>query len=186
MPIFAETLARLKAEFPELRVVVATVPTVAAEVTEAAARWPVPAIVLRDRVEKYDAFAAADAALAASGTVALELALASTPMVIAYKVNFVTAALLRLFLMRVRFANLINLMLDRALIPELLQFRCRPDRLAEAVGRLLRDPAAGAAQIAATAPVLRQLGRDGPAPSTRAARTILGVIAGATRWADLS
>jgi len=186
MPIFAETLVRLKAEFPELRVVVATVPTVAAEVTEAAARWPVPAIVLRDRVEKYDAFAAADAALAASGTVALELALAGTPMVIAYKVNFVTAALLRLFLMRVRFANLINLMLDRALIPELLQFRCRPDRLAEAVGRLLRDPATGAAQIAAAAPVLRKLGREGPAPSTRAARTVLGVIAGATRRADPS
>ncbi len=186
MPIFAETLARLKVEFPELRAVVATVPTVAAEVGEAAARWPVPTIVLRDRAEKYDAFAAAGAALAASGTVALELALAGTPMVIAYKINLVTAALLRLFLMRVRFANLINLMLDRALIPELLQFSCRPDRLAEAVGGLLRDPAEGAAQIAGCAPVLRQLGREGPAPSTRAARTVLGVIAGGTKPARLS
>ena len=186
MPIFAETLMRLKSEFPALRAVVATVPTVAAAVSKAAARWPVPAIVLRDRVEKYDAFAAADAALAASGTVALELALAGTAMVIAYRINLVTAGLLRLFLMRVRFANLINLMLDHALIPELLQFDCRPDRLAAAVGQLLRDPAARAAQIAGAAPVLRQLGLEGPAPSTRAARTILGVIAGKTNPAPLS
>ena len=186
MPVFADTLARLKVAFPELRAVVATVPTVAAEVSEAAARWTVPAIVLLDRAEKYDAFAAADAALAASGTVALELALAQTPMVIAYKMNVVTATLLRLFLMRVRFANLINLMLDRALIPELLQFNCRADRLAEAVARLLRDPAARAAQIAGAAPVLRQLGLEGPAPSTRAARTVLRVIAEKTRPAHLS
>jgi lipid-A-disaccharide synthase len=187
LPVFAETLERLKAEFPDLRVVVATVGTVADRVTAAAASWPVPAVVLRGRGEKYDAFAAANAALAASGTISLELALARCPMVIAYKVSPVTAWLLRhVFRINVRYATIVNIMLDRELIPELLQENCRPDLLAGIAGRLLRDPAARRAQTEGAAPALQALGLDGPAPSTRAARVVLAVISSKTRTAPIS
>lgn len=177
LPVFAETLHHLKKEFPALHVVIATVETVAENVAQAAARWPVPAVVVRGLAEKYDAFAAADAALAASGTVSLELALAKCPMVIAYKVSPVTAFLLRHFLARIRFASLINLVMDRAVVPEMLQERCRPVLLAEHIGRLLRDPEARRRQLDGCAAALARLRSEGPAPSIRAARTVLGIIA---------
>jgi lipid-A-disaccharide synthase len=187
LPIFEATLERLRAAFPGLHVVVPTVGTVAADVAAAAARWPLPAVVIRGVAEKYDAFAAADAALAASGTISLELALAHCPMVIAYKVNAITAWIVRHFMIRVRFVTVVNLLFDRAIVPELLQERCRPELLAETVAALLRDPAARAAQIEGSAAALRELGQgSGPPPSARAARAILGIIAGKTSAPTLS
>jgi lipid-A-disaccharide synthase len=177
MPVFAETLRRLKREFPGLRAVIATVAGVADQVAEAAAHWPLPVILLRGPEEKYDAFAAADAALAASGTISLELAIARTPMVVAYRVNPLTGFFARPFLARIRFASLVNLLLGREAIPEFLLGRCRPSLLAPAIARLLRDPAARRAQSEGAAEALSGLGLDGPPPSMRAARTILRVIA---------
>lgn len=186
LPVFARTLQHLKDEFPALRVVVATIGTVAEKVMDAAAGWPAPTVVIRGVAEKYDAFAAADVALAASGTISLELALARCPMVIAYKVNPITAFLLRHFLVHIRFASLINLVMDRAIIPEMLQERCRPDLLAKQVGRLLRDPEARRAQLDGCAAALAKLRSEGPAPSVRAARTVLSVIAKKTNRAPVS
>ena len=82
LPVFGETLAILKRSWPGLQVLVPTVPAVAEPVKTAAAGWNVPAVVISGTTEKYDAFAAANAALAASGTVSLELALAGLPAVI--------------------------------------------------------------------------------------------------------
>ncbi len=177
MPVFAETLRLLKRDFPDLRVAVPTVATVADQVARAAAGWPVPAVVVRGQDEKYDALAAADAALAASGTISLELAIARTPMVIAYRVNPLTAFFGRPILARFRYACLINLMLGRELVPEFLLGKCRPSLLAPAVAHLLRDPDARRAQLEGAAEVLQRLGLDGPPPSTRAARTVLKAIA---------
>ncbi len=176
LPVFAETLARLKAGRPELTVVVPTVETVADEVTAATAGWPVPAIVVTGDADKYDAFAAADAALAASGTVALELALARVPTVIAYRLNPISGWLARR-LIRVRFVNLVNLVLDRQAVPEFLQNDCRSDRLAAALERLLDDDHARAEQIDAMIEALNKLGFGGPSPSIRAARVVRNVIA---------
>src|SRR6185312_121604 len=105
---FAETLAVLALRYPGLTAVVPTTDTVVEMVTAAAKDWPVPAIVLRGPREKYDAFAASNAALAASGTVALELALAGLPAVIAYRLNPLTQALLRR-IVKVRYAHLLNI-----------------------------------------------------------------------------
>ncbi|HYB09429.1 MAG TPA: lipid-A-disaccharide synthase [Alphaproteobacteria bacterium] len=186
LPRFAETVERLTTEWPNLHVVIATVDTVAESVASRTASWPMPVVIVRSANEKYDAFAAANAALAASGTVSLELALARCPMVIAYRINFITAAILRVFLMRVRYATLVNVMLNRPVIPEFLQFACRPERLTEAVGKLLRDPEARRAQIDAVRPALHALGMDGSPPSTRAARTVLRVIAEKTKQPSMA
>ena len=144
-------------------------------VAASAATWALPALVVEGEREKFDAFAAGTAALAASGTVALELALARLPTVICYRLNPLTVALYRRF-MRVRYANLVNLMLDRMSAPELLQEDCRPDLLHRELARLLDDPAARAAQIADVAAVSAWLGEGEVPPSRRAAQAVLDCV----------
>lgn len=175
LPVFADVLVRLKARFPGLRIVVPTVGTVAAEVGRAAEAWPLPAVVVRDAAEKYDAFAAGTVALAASGTVLLELGLARLSTVVAYRVHPVTAAVVRR-LLRVRYAALANIILDREAVPEFIQERCRPELLADAVGMLLADPVARARQVSEVSLALACLGGDDQPPSQRAARTVLEAI----------
>lgn len=176
LPVLSEALPRLSAGRPGMRVVVPTVETVAAPVTDAARDWPGDPVVIVGPEERYDAFAAANAAIAASGTVALELAMAGTPAVIAYRMNPLTGMVARR-LVRVRYANLINILLDREVVPELLLGNCRPDRLAEAAGRLLDDPQAANTQIAAAGAALDMLGRNGEPPSQRAAEQVLAAVA---------
>ncbi|MCH7888374.1 MAG: lipid-A-disaccharide synthase [Proteobacteria bacterium] len=180
LPVFGETLGLLAARFPGLRAVAPTVETVAAEVAAAAARWPVDTLVVTGRHEKHDAFAASTVALAASGTVALELAIAGLPAVITYKANPLTVWAARR-MMRVPYVSLVNLILDRPVAPELLQERCRPDLLADAVGALLADRRARAEQSAEARRAAELLGMGGTPPSRRAAEVVLDVIAGAAR-----
>lgn len=175
LPVFAATVARLAAARPELRLVVATVPAVAEAVRRAVAGWPAPPLVVAGEREKYDAFAAADAALAASGTVALELAMAATPAVIAYRMSALTSWLAKR-LIRVKFVNIVNLVLERPAVPEFLLDRCTPENLAPALERLLDDAEARAAQKAAAGQALDLLGRGGPPPSERAAEVVLETI----------
>lgn len=176
LPIFRATMERLLPARPDLVAVVPTVATVRDRVAAAIADWPLPAILVEGEAAKHDAFAAAEVALAASGTVALELALARLPAVIAYRLNPVTVALYRR-LVRVKYVNLVNLMLDRMLVPELLQEDCRPDRLSVELGRLLDDPAARQTQLDGVAEVAGWLGQGDTPPSERAARVVLDVIA---------
>lgn len=175
LPVFREALEQVAATRPGLVAVVPTVATVAGTVRADVAGWPLPTLVVEGDAAKYDAFAAAEAAVAASGTVALELALSGLPAVIAYRVNPVTAALVRR-LIRVKYVNLVNLMHDRMLVPELLQQDCRPATLAAALARLLDDPDARQEQIHGVADVAAWLGRGGPPPSERAARVILDAV----------
>ena len=172
LPIFGETIAMIAGRFPDLHVVLPTVSTVAEPVKAAAAAWTVPTTVVMGEADKFAAFAAADVALAASGTVALELAVAGLPSVIAYKVTALTAWIVR-HMIRVRYASLPNLILDKPLLPEFIQEDCTPQLLAAAVEELLLDEDARRAQIEGGAEVARQLGRGGPPPSEQAAKVVL-------------
>ena len=171
LPDFRATLARLAPTHPGLVAVVPAVAHLAGRVRKAVADWPVRTIVVEGDAEKYGAFAAAEVALAASGTVALELALARLPAVIAYRLNSLSVALYR-HLIKTKFANLVNIMHDRMVVPELLQENCTPTKLAAALAALLDDPAARAAQVAALTAVDDWLGAGGPPPSARAAEAV--------------
>ncbi|MDE2229346.1 MAG: lipid-A-disaccharide synthase [Alphaproteobacteria bacterium] len=171
LPILGATLALLAKRFPDLMVVVAATANVEARVKEAVAAWDVDTVVV-GAAEKYDAFAASDAALAASGTVALELTVARVPTVVTYRVNPLTHALLRR-IVKVRYANLVNLILDRPAVPELLQADATPEKLAAAIERLLEDQAARAAQISAGQEALQALGYGQVSPGLRAADEVL-------------
>jgi lipid-A-disaccharide synthase len=182
LPIFGAALAQLHSRIGRFRVAVPTVATVAARVGDGIRAWPgIPILVQRPQ-DKYDAFAASRVALAASGSVALELALARLPMVVGYRLSRLTEALLARVL-KVRQVNLVNLLLGEPLVCELLGPRCTPDRLAAALGTLLCDERVRAKHRRGYDEAVRRLDSDGVPPSLRAADQILEVVARRRRGA---
>jgi lipid-A-disaccharide synthase len=174
LPAFKETARSLARTIPGLVSVMPTIGHVAPLVRSAAADWPSPVHVVEGDDEKFASFDAADAALAASGTVTSELALAGTPMVAAYRLGWLTYALARPFV-NVRHITLINLVLGRAAVPELIQSACTPEGLARVVTPLLADTDIRRRQIADLAEAARAFGLGQEAPSLRAARVALNL-----------
>ena len=168
---FRQTVERLRQERPALRTMIPVAPGMDDEVREAARGWPGGAIFI-DADERLDAFAAADAALAASGTVTTELAIKKTPMVVGYKVGWFTAWWVRRVI-TVDHVSLINIAAGKEVIPELLQEDCSPEKLAAALGPLLEDSNARYAQLAAIDQELQKFGVGGADAADQAARTIL-------------
>jgi len=177
LPIFRDAATRLLAGHPGLSVAIPTVPGLARMISAETDSWPVPVSVVEGGVtERLAVMAAAEAALATSGTVALELAAVATPHVIAYRANALTAAVVRR-MVRIDTASPVNLVAGRHVTPELLQEHCTPQALADALERLLGDVDAIATQKAAMNDVMTALGRGGPPPSMRAADAVLELIA---------
>ena len=174
--VFGETVALLAERVPGLHVVVPAFASVETEVATAAAGWQAPITVVNGRDEKYDAFAASDAALAVSGTVALELAIAGVPMAIAYRGNPLTIWLAKR-LASLSYICLVNLILDRPVVPEFIQQNCRAGTLADALARLLTDDTASGEQRTQARRAAELIGLGGPAPSDRAAKIVLDIIA---------
>ena len=181
MPVFGAALTQVLARHPEARIVVPAAPAVAGLVVARSADWPKGTVILDPRgmdtadfaAEKRAAFGAADLALAASGTVSLELAATDTPMVIAYTMSWLSRKLIGA-LLRVDTVTLVNLVTDSRTIPEFLGENCRPGPIADALGRLMEDERARLDQLDAMALAMRKLGRGGEAPWLRAARSVLG------------
>jgi lipid-A-disaccharide synthase len=176
LPVFGAALGRLEQRIGPFRVALPTVATVAQTAAEAVRTWPGAPIVVRRPQDKYDAFAASRAALAASGSVALELAMARLPMVVGYRLNPLTEALLDRVL-RVRQVNLVNLLLERPLVRELLRTECTPERIAAEVALLVRDERVRAAHLAGYDQAMRRLEAGGRSPSLRAADQVLAIVA---------
>jgi len=172
-PVIGGVLALLKARHPDLRVVLPTVRGVAGLVRDLTAAWPVQPCIVTDAVQKRAAFGVADVALAASGTVSLELAAAGVPMVIAYDMHPLTMWLMQRMAL-VDTVTLVNLVSDTRVVPEFLGSRCRPELIAPAVLTLLDGGTAP--QRAAMAVTMQRLGQAGEAPGLRAARSILAVL----------
>jgi lipid-A-disaccharide synthase len=175
LPIFRDTIARVHTQIPNVTCILPAVSHLAPLVRKLAQGWSVPLHIVETEADKFAAFGAADAALAASGTVTTELALAGTPMVVAYRVGWVTAMLVRPFI-HVRYVTLINLLLERQAVPEFIQSRCRARLLAPSLLRLLQDKEARELQEQDLAEAVHLLGRDEEAPSLRAARALLEFV----------
>jgi lipid-A-disaccharide synthase len=175
-PVFRQAVTLLAARVPGLVTILPAVAHVADKVRAGAADWPTPLHIVEGEDDKFAAFDAADVALAASGTVTAELALAKTPMVVAYKVGGLTYALVK-GLMKTRFITLVNIILDRAAVPEFVQDAATPEILADRVAELFADRRAYAAQTEALEEFGRRLGVGKESPSQRAARVLLEFIA---------
>jgi lipid-A-disaccharide synthase len=172
-PIFRDAVAMLAARTPGLRIIVPTLSHLAPLVR--AVTWPVTPIITRDDAEKFAGYAASNAALFASGTVALELAMAHLPAVTVYRLNPLTYEIVRR-MVKIDYVNLVNLLLGREAVPEFVRNDGTPARLAAAVTKLFDDRVARAAQIAAYDEALDMLGRGDEAPSRRAAKQILAMM----------
>lgn len=178
-PRFGAALRQVLPQHPGARLVVPSVAAQAERMRALIAGWPGAPILLdgaqSSPAEKRAAFRAADAALAASGTVSLELAAAEVPMLIAYDFNPLTRALMKR-LARVDTVTLVNLVSQTRAIPECILNDCQPERIAPALQQVLGDPAHRAAQRAAMALTMERLGRGGEAPGLRAARSVLSFL----------
>lgn len=176
MPVFEEAVKRLKAARPDLHVVIPAAGTVLESVKARVAGWPFRAHVIEDEQLKDDAFVAGTVALACSGTVTTELALAGTPMVVAYRIGAASYAILKL-IFKSPWVTMFNIAARDFVAPEFLQAECTADRLAAAVAERLDDPALRARQKAAQNAALALMGKGGPDPSEKAADTVLTFLA---------
>jgi lipid-A-disaccharide synthase len=178
LPVFLETLRRLQAGRAPFTVAVPVPDYLAAKVRAEMRGSGLDAKMLSGDAEKFDAFAAAELALAKSGTVTLELALSAVPGVIAYKINPISYLIAKRLQVG-RYAGLPNVILDRPSMPELLQYDCTPERLVPELARLLDDPAARAAQLAGGSEIRRLLSPKIGSPSEAAADAVIRVITAA-------
>ncbi|MGE5152032.1 MAG: lipid-A-disaccharide synthase, partial [Rhodospirillaceae bacterium] len=175
MPAFEAAVTLLKAERPGLHVVIPAAPTVADAVKARVAGWPHRAHVLKGEADKLDAMKAATVALACSGTVTTELALAGVPMVVGYRLGAITAFIARR-LIRTPYITLFNIAAQAFVAPELVQEDCTGPKLAAELAKRLDNPVLRAVQIAAQDAALDRMGRGGPDPSEAAAEAVLGVL----------
>jgi lipid-A-disaccharide synthase len=177
LPVLEQAVTLIWRQVSQLRLVLPALAGTAPLVKRRVARWPLPVLVLEDRTERFDAYAASWLAIAASGTVSLEVALAGLPAITIYRTGPLAAWLAR-HLTRVPHVNIVNLILGRPAVPELLQEDCRPDRMAAAAVRLIGDEALRRDQQAALAEAADRLrGSDERPPSQRAAARILELLA---------
>ncbi|WP_405041315.1 lipid-A-disaccharide synthase [Phenylobacterium sp.] len=176
LPAFEDAVRLLKDDRPTLHVVVPAAPTVAELVRARVAGWPYRVHVLEGEAAKLDAMKAATVALACSGTVTTEVALAGAPMVVAYRVGAVTYAILRR-LIRTPWVTLLNIAARDFVAPEFIQGECAGPKLAQAVGQRLDDAELRARQVLAQYAALDKMGRGGPDPSDAAADAVLRVLA---------
>lgn len=172
---FGKAVDAAIAQTPDLRVVVPAAAPVAELVRDAIKGWAGDPLVIDDPASDPDkslkraVFRAADAALAASGTVSLELAASGTPMVIAYDMNWLSRILISRMLL-VDTVTLVNLVSDTRVVPEFLGADCQPEAIAAAIGEVLDNPQA---QQEAMALTMKRLGKDGEAPGLRAAKAVI-------------
>ncbi len=181
MQPFGEALSRLSHRGRDFEVIIPLVPTLRALIERRLRTWPKQPHLVEDEEDKFRAFKLATVALAASGTVTLELALAGTPMVVAYKVDPVIAPVLRR-LIKAPSVVLPNLVLGEKAFPEFHQEDCTGGKLANALAPLLEESSERTRQLSALARIPAALQVPGFAPSEAAARIVLDYADNGRGW----
>ena len=176
LPIFARAITLLSEPYPNLAIVVPVPKHLLEVVKPYFVGCPFRAVVSANPEDKADGIAAANVAIVKSGTVSLEVAKARIPMVVAYRVSAVSAFIFRR-LRLIKLVTLVNILLKREVIPELLQDDCTPILLATAAANLLGSPAHAQAQRDAAEQAFAMLAPGQSTPSDLAARTILEHLA---------
>jgi lipid-A-disaccharide synthase len=175
--ICGAAIERVRARVGPIELVIPTVPHVVAQLRQAVAGWAVTPRIVVEPAEKWAAFRNARAALAASGTVTLELALAGVPMVAAYRLHAVEAAIARLIRIQSRLPSVIlaNLVAGENIVPELLQEDCTADKLAGALVPILTDTPERRRQIEGFRRLDEIMAIGAAAPSAKAATIVLDI-----------
>jgi lipid-A-disaccharide synthase len=175
MAIFAKALGRLQVQGTAFELILPTMPHLQEAVAAALKDWPLQPKVVLGEQDKRAAFRIAHAALAKSGTVTLELALAGVPMVAAYRAGAIEAWILRRAI-RVNSVILANLVLGENVVPEFLQADCTPEKLSHALGEVLADSPLRRRQVEAFAKLDQIMSTGDQSPSARAADVVLATL----------
>jgi lipid-A-disaccharide synthase len=170
--VFGAAMAAVRDRVGAVEIVLPTVPHVADEVRQRTRDWPVQPRIVIDPAEKWAAFRQARAALAASGTVTLELALAGVPTILAYRVALFEEVVLRM-LLTTDTVGLANLILGEKVMPELLQREATAPKLADALVPLIGDTPERRRQCGALARLDAIMELGVAVPSARAAAVVL-------------
>jgi lipid-A-disaccharide synthase len=181
MQPFGEALEKLHSHGLDFEVVLPVLPSVRALVEQHLPAWPLRPHLVEGEDDKFRAFKLATAALAASGTVTLELALAGTPTVVAYKVGRLIGPVVRRMI-KARSVVLPNLVLRESVFPEFIQQDCTPSKLADALRPLLEESPERASQLAALARIPAALQVEGLTPSEAAAAIVLDYAENGRGW----
>ncbi len=175
LAVFGAALGNLRDQGVRFELMLPTMPHLVDTVREGIAGWPVAPTIVMGEAERRAAFRSARAALAKSGTVTLELAIAGVPMVTAYKVGELEAFILRRAI-KVQSVILANLVIGQEVIPEFLQENCTPENLGRALGAILGDTPERRRQVEAfeTIDAIMSTGKE--PPSVRAADIVLATM----------
>ena len=174
-PVFEEAVAILKKDRPELPVAVVVADTVAEQVKGVVAGWPFRTHLIEGEGPKRDAMKGSTVALACSGTVTTELALAGCPMVVSYKVDPLTYEL-AIRVVTTKLYTLFNIAAGEAIAPEIIQKEATGPNLAKAVAERLDDPELRRVQVEKQFAALDKMGRGMPDPAETAADAVLRVL----------
>lgn len=175
-PSFRAAIETLRVNIPNLQVAIQVPEVLLPRMQAETKNWSVAPLLISNADHKKDLFAASTAALAKSGTIGLECALARLPSIIAYKANALSAFLLRRMI-KVKYVNLANILADKMVIPELIQENCTAEKMVEALQPLLTDETARNAQRVELTRIAEQLGTgDAQSPSEKAADILLGLV----------
>lgn len=180
MAIFGKALSLLRADKVPFELILPTMPHLLEAVRQGVENWPVKPRIVVGEQEKRAAFRIAHAALAKSGTVTLELALAGVPMVTAYRTGAVEAWIM-LRAIKVQSVILANLVVGENVVPEFLQQDCAPEKLSRALRELLGDSALRHRQLEAFGRIDAIMSTGGQPPSARAADIVLATMRKARR-----
>ncbi len=173
LPVFKDALRRLYAHYPRLELIVPIRPAMEFTLRAQTADWPMPIHLVVGDAEKKNAFAACEAALAKSGTISLETVLAGIPTITAYRAHPLSAWLVRRMI-RIPYANLVNIIEGRKVVPELLQERCTPQAIADNLQALIENDTLRAGQLSAGMEVAAKLGaHEALSPAQKAVEIIM-------------
>lgn len=175
LPDFLEVVRKVHENYADFVFVLPTVSTVANRVKHLVADSQLPILVVEGEQERRNAFQDAEVAVAASGTVALELAIVEIPHIVAYKVPKLTEFLVK-HLIHIRFINLTNILLNREVVPELLQQNCNPENILSYVQQFLNKQPLYHLQKNGFEELRKVLGMGVQTPSDNAAEAILNLI----------
>jgi lipid-A-disaccharide synthase len=173
---FSEAMDAVLRDRPDMLIVIPTLPHLKKYIQEFFAGKGIAPLVIDQEEDKFDCFAASAAALAASGTVSLELALTETPHLITYRLSALSGWVARRMI-KTPYANLVNILLNRPLVPELLQEQCEPAKITQELFKLLDNKDVRAEQLRGFRDALFKIGLGDPeTPSQKAAKAVLSVI----------
>ena len=169
---FGDAVATFARSVPDLQVILPVAPGLGDMVRQQVAPWAVTPVLVPGDEDKITTFAAADIALAASGTVSLELAAAGTPMVIGYDMNWLSRQIIKRKLL-IDTVTLVNIVAESRRVPEFIGADCTAEKIAKGLSEVWKAPAG---QHAAMALTMDRLGRGGDLPGVRAARAVAGLV----------